>query len=113
MGRGASGGGTAAALIDPAIEQIHRTRPRLDDLLESRVRAGTTDVRWVDAHDAARQALDDAEERLRTAVVCTSDTEELRRMMTSLAQRAGRHPATVNAALLEDFAARVQRLELN
>src|SRR5690606_35832916 len=103
----------ARAPVDPAIEQIGRSREALDDLLEARIRAKTATPAWVDAQDAARQALDDAEERLRTAGRSTADTEELRRMMTELNTRAGRHPHTVDEARLRAFAERVGRLELN
>lgn len=113
MGRTSRRAVGAVAPLEPAIEQIQRMRPRLDDLLESRIRSGQLDQRWMDAHDRALRALDGADERLRTTVVCTSDTEELRRMLTELAQRAGRHPHTVDARRLDDFARRVDRLELD
>ncbi|MBK5221615.1 MAG: DUF4157 domain-containing protein [Acidimicrobiia bacterium] len=103
---------TASPITRP-LEQSQSVRGRLDDVMEGRIRAGQLDQTWMDAHERAMDALQNAETRIANASVCTADVEELRAMLTDLARRSGRHPHTVDARRLNDFADRVNGLQLD
>jgi hypothetical protein len=118
MGRAKRVDPTPDWMLTQPLERSRAMRGRLDDLLEARIKAATVDPgllapAWMQAHDAARDALQRAETRLLNATVCGVDVAEFERMLVSMARTAGRHPNSVTAERLRAFARRVDALQLD